>query len=136
MGRSGWTLTSKEHAPPGARYMVFDCVYVNAHALFSRPLEERRHILQELRQALACNAVKLTESFAAPQSRRPMEACAAMGLEGVIMKRKGSLYRPGYRSTDWIKVPRILPYLFGLRSCALEANVIWRALWKRSARGF
>ena len=34
-----------------------------------------------------------------------MEACAAMGLEGVIMKRKGSLYRPGYRSPDWIKVP-------------------------------
>jgi bifunctional non-homologous end joining protein LigD len=28
-----------------------------------------------------------------------------MGLEGVIMKRKGSLYRPGYRSPDWIKVP-------------------------------
>ena len=34
-----------------------------------------------------------------------MEACVAMGLEGVIMKRKGSLYRPGYRSPDWIKVP-------------------------------
>ena len=34
-----------------------------------------------------------------------MEACAAVGLEGVIMKRKGSLYRPGYRSPDWIKVP-------------------------------
>ena len=28
-----------------------------------------------------------------------------MALEGVIMKRKGSLYRPGYRSPDWIKVP-------------------------------
>jgi len=34
-----------------------------------------------------------------------MEACAAVGLEGVIMKRKGSLYRPGYRGPDWIKVP-------------------------------
>jgi DNA ligase D-like protein (predicted ligase) len=86
-------------------YMVFDCVYVNGHALFSRPLEERRHILQEFRPALACDAVKLTESFPATQSRRLMEACAAMGLEGVIMKRKGSLYRPGYRSPDWIKVP-------------------------------
>ena len=86
-------------------YMIFDCVYVNGHALFSRPLEERQHILQELRPALAGDAVKLTESFPAAQSRRLMEACAAMGLEGVIMKRKGSLYRPGYRSPDWIKVP-------------------------------
>ena len=86
-------------------YMVFDCMYVNGHALFSRPLEERRHVLQELRPTLASDAVKLTESFPAAQSRRLMEACDAMGLEGVIMKRKGSLYRPGYRSPDWIKVP-------------------------------
>jgi bifunctional non-homologous end joining protein LigD len=85
--------------------MVFDCVYVNGHALFSRPLEERRRVLQELRPALAGDAVKLTESFPATQSRRLMEACAAMGLEGVIMKRNGSVYRPGYRSPDWIKVP-------------------------------
>jgi len=28
-----------------------------------------------------------------------------MGLEGVVMKRKGSVYRPGFRSPDWIKVP-------------------------------
>ena len=78
---------------------------MNGHALFSRPLEERRLILQELRPALACDAVRLTESFPATQSRRLMEACAAMGLEGVIMKRKGNFYRPGYRSPDWIKVP-------------------------------
>ena len=57
------------------------------------------------KSALACDVVKLTESFPATQSRHLMEACAAMGLEGVIMKRKGSLYRPGYRSPDWIKVP-------------------------------
>ena len=86
-------------------YMVFDCMYVNGHALFSQPIEERRHVLQELRPTLASDAVKLTESFPAAQSRRLMEACGAMGLEGVIMKRKGSLYRPGYRSPDWIKVP-------------------------------
>jgi bifunctional non-homologous end joining protein LigD len=34
-----------------------------------------------------------------------MEVCTTMGLEGLVMKRKGSLYRPGYRSPDWIKVP-------------------------------
>jgi bifunctional non-homologous end joining protein LigD len=60
--------------------------------------------LQKLRPALACDVVKLTESFPATQSRRLMEACAAMGREGIIMKRKKSFYRPGYRSPDWIKV--------------------------------
>ena len=63
-------------------YMLFDCVYVNGHALFSRPLEERRRILQEFRPALAGDAVKLTESFPATQSRRLMEACAAMVSKG------------------------------------------------------
>ena len=63
-------------------YMVFDCVYVNGHALFGRPLDERQHILQELRSALACDAVKLTESFPATKSRRLMEACAAMVSKG------------------------------------------------------
>jgi bifunctional non-homologous end joining protein LigD len=28
-----------------------------------------------------------------------------MGREGVVMKRKGSIYRPGFRSSDWFKVP-------------------------------
>src|SRR5579859_7055748 len=35
---------------------------------------------------------------------RRMKTCAVMGLEGVIMKRKGSIYRPGFRSPDWLKV--------------------------------
>jgi bifunctional non-homologous end joining protein LigD len=34
-----------------------------------------------------------------------MKAFALMGLEGVVMKRRGSAYRPGVRSPDWVKVP-------------------------------
>jgi bifunctional non-homologous end joining protein LigD len=86
-------------------YMVFDALYVNGHSLLSRPLEERQAILWNLQPALQTDAVKLTESFPAEKSRRLMKACAAMGLEGVIMKRKASIYRPGLRTRDWIKVP-------------------------------
>jgi bifunctional non-homologous end joining protein LigD len=86
-------------------YMVFDCLYVNGHSLLTRPLEERQAALWELQPALQTDAVKLTEGFPAEKSARLMKACAAMGLEGVIMKRKGSVYRPGFRSPDWIKVP-------------------------------
>jgi bifunctional non-homologous end joining protein LigD len=46
----------------------------------------------------------LTEGFPAEKSQRLMKACTAMGLEGVVMKRKTSIYRPGFRSRDWIKV--------------------------------
>jgi bifunctional non-homologous end joining protein LigD len=86
-------------------YMVFDCLYVNGHSLLNRPLEERQGDLWELRPALEADDVKLTEGFPAARSARLMKACADIGLEGVIMKRKGSLYRPGFRSPDWLKVP-------------------------------
>jgi bifunctional non-homologous end joining protein LigD len=86
-------------------YMVFDCLYVNGHTLLNRPLEDRQAVLWELQHALQTDEVKLTEGFPAEKSRRLMKACAHMGLEGVVMKRKGSIYRPGFRSPDWIKVP-------------------------------
>ena len=86
-------------------YMVFDCLYLNGHSLLSRPLEQRRSALQELQPALQTDTVKLTEGFPAEKSERLLHACASMGLEGVVMKKKGSFYRPGYRSPDWIKVP-------------------------------
>lgn len=86
-------------------YMVFDCLYVNGHSLMSQPLEYRRAALWQLRQALQTDTVKLTEHFPAETSQRLLRACASMGLEGVVMKKKGSLYRPGYRTPDWIKVP-------------------------------
>lgn len=85
--------------------MVFDCLYVNGHSLLNRPLEERQAILWELRPTLQCDEVKLTEGFPATKSPRLMKACAFMGLEGVVMKRKGSTYRSGFRSPNWIKVP-------------------------------
>ena len=85
--------------------MIFDCLYVNGHSLLDRPLEDRQAVLWELQHALQTNAVKLTEGFPAAKSARLMKACAFMGLEGVVMKRKRSVYRPGFRSPDWIKVP-------------------------------
>lgn len=86
-------------------FLVFDCLHVNGHSLLNRPLEERQAVLWELQHALQCDAVKLTEGFPAEKSKRLMKACAMMGLEGVVMKKKGSVYRPGFRRPDWIKVP-------------------------------
>jgi bifunctional non-homologous end joining protein LigD len=86
-------------------YMVFDLLYVNGHSLLNRPLEERQAILWELQRALQSDTVKLTEGFPAGKAPRLMKACAVMGLEGVVMKRKASIYRPGFRTSDWLRVP-------------------------------
>jgi len=86
-------------------YMVFDCLYVNGHSLMERPLEERQAILWEMQPALQGDTVKLTEGFPAGKAKRLMKACAMMGLEGVVMKRKASVYRPDFRTSDWLRVP-------------------------------
>ncbi|HKV43279.1 MAG TPA: non-homologous end-joining DNA ligase [bacterium] len=86
-------------------YMVFDCLYVNGHSLLNHPLRERQKILSELVHAGQSATVRLTEGFPAAKSTGLMKACASMGLEGVVMKRKESVYRPGFRSPDWLKVP-------------------------------
>jgi bifunctional non-homologous end joining protein LigD len=72
-------------------YMVFDLLYVNGHSLMGRPLEERQAILWEMQPALQGDTVKLTEGFPAGKAPRLMKACAMMGLEGVVMKRKASI---------------------------------------------
>jgi bifunctional non-homologous end joining protein LigD len=36
--------------------------------------------------------------------RELLEACAALGVEGVVAKRADSPYRPGVRSVDWLKL--------------------------------
>jgi ATP-dependent DNA ligase len=62
-------------------------------------------VLRALQPALQSDTVKLSETFPVEKSAALLKACAEMGLEGVVMKRKGSVYRPGFRSPDWIKVP-------------------------------
>jgi bifunctional non-homologous end joining protein LigD len=86
-------------------YMVFDVLHVHVHSLLNRPLEERQAVLRALQPVLQTDALKLTEAFPAAKSVRLMKVCAAMGLEGMVMKRKGSVYRPGYRSPGWLKLP-------------------------------
>jgi bifunctional non-homologous end joining protein LigD len=86
-------------------YMVFDVLHVNGHSLIARPLEERQAALRALQPALHSDAVRLTEAFPPEKSAALLKACTKMGLEGVVMKRKGSVYHPGFRSLDWLKVP-------------------------------
>src|SRR2546426_1060873 len=79
-----------------------------ADALFPSPdwtYEPKWDVFRELQHVLQTDAVKLTEGFPAEKSARLTKACAHMGLEGVVMKRKDSIYRPGFRSHDWVKVP-------------------------------
>ena len=87
-GEMSWSSTE---------YDVFDVLWIDGRDLRSLPLEERRAVLAEL-------------PFRAPVRRvtelddpEPWELARREGWEGVIAKRRGSVYEPK-RSRHWLKM--------------------------------
>ena len=71
------------------------------HRPFGKPYSERRR----LREGLELDAPGWVtiESLIEPVTD-VMDACASLGLEGIVAKRTDSRYRPGIRSDDWLKL--------------------------------
>ena len=82
-------------------YVAFDLLWLDGGSLCDVPYERRRELLAEL-------------EFDGPSWQAPshhlgdgealLAAVRERGLEGVVAKRLNSVYRPGRRSPDWIKV--------------------------------
>ncbi len=86
------------------RYYVFDMLYLNGHEMLSLPLTDRKSLIPEVIEGLDsiyyCDHVEgMGKSF----YTRAIDA----GLEGVIAKKKDSVYNPGQRSADWLKIKAV-----------------------------
>jgi bifunctional non-homologous end joining protein LigD len=82
-------------------YFLFDLLELDGEQLLSRPLRERRRLLEEVVDERT-GPIRLSETF--PDGAALLEVAREHGLEGVIAKRAGSRYAPGTRSRDWLKV--------------------------------
>jgi bifunctional non-homologous end joining protein LigD len=84
-------------------YAIFDVLFVDGESLMERPWTERRAVLDDL--------VTPGDRWRVPASHSDGAALAdasrAQGLEGIVAKRTKSLYVPGRRSADWVKVKNI-----------------------------
>jgi len=78
-------------------YDVFDVLWLDGRLVTGLPLEARRALLQALPFAKPMRRVELVESD------RPWELAAREGWEGVIAKRRGSVYEHR-RSKSWLKM--------------------------------
>ena len=81
-------------------YYAFDLLHLNGRDLTAAPLDERR---DALRQVVEGSGVLLSD----PLPGTPEQIAAAvraLGLEGVVAKRRRSAYAPGRRSDAWVKV--------------------------------
>lgn len=83
-----------------ASYMVFDLLRLDGRDLTHEPLARRRELLQGL---------ELNGRWQVPGDYEDGEmlwqATKDQGLEGVVSKRRNSVYRFGVRSKDWMKLP-------------------------------
>ena len=81
--------------------MAFDLLVLDDEPVHTRPLAERRELLEEVLDP-AVDAVRLSPAF--EDGEALLTAATAQGLEGVVAKRADAPYRPGRRTPEWQKV--------------------------------
>jgi DNA ligase D-like protein (predicted ligase) len=88
-----------------ASYIVFDILRSGGEDVMDKPLSERKKILKE---ELAEDDIVSVIDFFPEKGEAYFGAAVKLGLEGIMGKKESSVYRPGIRSSDWIKIKRSL----------------------------
>ncbi|MFP5578333.1 MAG: non-homologous end-joining DNA ligase [Acidimicrobiia bacterium] len=80
--------------------VLFDLLALDGRAVVGLPWSDRRRLLEEL--------VQIGPHWQVPavhqDGRALLDAATANDLEGIVAKRVDSLYRPGARTREWVKV--------------------------------
>lgn len=82
-------------------YVLFDVLWSRGRSTLSFPYTKRRQILEEL--TIAGPAWQITPAQVGDGAAM-LEAARSNALEGVVAKRLTSVYEPGRRSPNWLKI--------------------------------
>ena len=85
-------------------FVAFDILYLDGEDLSKRFLKERKEILQDTvsdSDRLSLSRVVMEEGI------KFFDLAAQSGLEGIIAKKLDSLYYPGKRTKEWMKIKNI-----------------------------
>ena len=85
-----------------AAYHVFDLLWIDGREVTKLPIEERQALLKKLPIERPLHRVTALKDSAL-DGETPWERAQREGWEGVIAKRRGSLYEPR-RSPNWLKM--------------------------------
>jgi len=87
----------------GSAYTLFDVLWRDGVDLRARPIEERRAILDDVLAGLPRAAAAPLRRVVVVEDAEPWQRAAREGWEGVIAKRRGSVYE-SRRSPAWLKM--------------------------------
>ncbi len=102
-GRPRFQLLQQWQKRPTAPvvYVLFDLLWDNGRDLTGESVVHRRERLQEI--ITAENGIQVG-GYVENRGKALFRLAKEKGLEGIIAKRKSSIYRPGKRSPDWLKI--------------------------------
>ena len=87
-----------------ACFTAFDLLYFRDRPVMDQPLLERKALLEK---AVSENGTLAVSRYVEGTGIALYNLAAARDLEGIVAKRKGSLYYPGKRTKDWIKIKNL-----------------------------
>jgi bifunctional non-homologous end joining protein LigD len=96
-------MVGRRHPGPPApvSFWAFDLLWIDGEPLLDRPYVSRRQRLEALRLTGPCG---ILPRFPGLDAADLLAACAAHDVEGIVLKRLRSIYRPGERSRHWRKL--------------------------------
>lgn len=83
-------------------YYIFDLLWHDGEDMMQLPLNERRDRLRSI-VAIKDPVIKLSDDFDVTGTSF-FALADKMGLEGIMAKKAGSIYVPGARTRDWLKI--------------------------------
>lgn len=102
LGRPSFQLIQNADDSTPVRAFLFDVLEVDGENLQRLPLEQRRERLAKILPARS--TVLFLSGELAGEPERLLSEVHERGLEGLIAKRRGSVYEPGQRSGAWRKI--------------------------------
>ena len=103
-GRPAFQLLQNRGAArtrPPIHFFAFDLLHLDGLSYLDVPIEQRKETLRELLIG-APDALRFSPVFEVEPAEL-LEQARKQGLEGIVAKRRGSLYEPGRRSGTWLK---------------------------------
>ena len=87
-------------------FVAFDCLFYDGEDLTLRPLAERKEYLQKA--VTESERLAVSRVFDAGQALALFQLAKEQGLEGIVAKKKDSLYFQGKRTKSWLKMKNLM----------------------------
>ncbi len=89
-----------------ASFIAFDCLYFDGQDITMRPLSERKEFLQKALKSES-ERLAISRTFDAARALDLFHLTQDQELEGIVAKRKDSLYFQGKRTKTWLKMKNL-----------------------------